>query len=459
MMGFFTHFVFALAIVLISIPAFGSSAVDAAAPPGKGPYSVGSMFLLELDSTRNHQDGSARPVPIVVFYPVDPGDTVGAPTARYPRNPFANQVSQVFLSTNFEARDLDAAYDRVTPSTGGPFPLLVLSNGARQAYWANLGIALRVASHGFVVTLMGHYGEAAYANPAPSDPLMHVAQRGLDRILDVKFVIDRMLVRDTLPGDLLNGLIQADQIAIGGHSIGGLTAVQVTGGDDLVCDTYNAPNPAPSTSCVAFLDVDTRVKATVLLDTATQNMRYHELARITAANIMIGEDIDSIERGIETGDIGAVPSILHGRAHHAYSGKPNYRVDVLNSTHVASFTNACQVMLVRGDIGLLTPAEVEVQLARLHCNDPAYTPYQTANEIMWRYAVAFLGTELAGDTTYKNMLTPGWAVSREPFAMFFKNERKNGQTPPPGDDFPDESWFHVLQPHPEMDNSPAAFEE
>ena len=79
----------------------------------------------------------------------------------------------------------------------------------------------------------------------------------------------------------------------------------------------------------------------MLLDAATQNMRYHELVRVTATNIMIGEDIDSIERGIETGDIGAVPILLHGRAHHAYSGRPNYRVDALNR-HVASFTNACQ---------------------------------------------------------------------------------------------------------------------
>ena len=267
----------ALLVCLMTVILSGEAFAEAAAP-GRGPYDVGSTFLLELDSTRQHQNGSARPVPIVVFYPVDQADAVGAPAARYPRNPFANQASQLFLSTSFEARGLDAAYDGVTPSAGGPFPLLVLSNGARQPYWYNLGIALRVASHGFVVTLMGHYGEAAYANPAASDPLVHVAQRGIDRILDVKFLIDRMLLRAATPGDLLEGVIRPDRIAAGGHSFGGLTAIQLTGGDDLVCDTYNQPSPPPA-SCVPFLDVDPRITALVLLDASTQNMRYHELAR------------------------------------------------------------------------------------------------------------------------------------------------------------------------------------
>jgi dienelactone hydrolase len=444
-------------IVSIILILSGEALAAAGGAPGTGPYSVGSAFLIELDASRQHLDGSARPVPVVVFYPVDSENALGAAPARYPRNPFANQATQVFLSTSFEARGLDAAYDRATPSAAGPFPLVVLSNGARQPYWYNLGIALRVASHGFVVTLMGHYGEAAYSNPAPSDPLLHVAQRGIDRILDVKFLIDSLLVRNTTAGDLLEGLIRADRIAVGGHSFGGLTSVQVTGGDDLVCDTYNPPNPPPAT-CVPFLDVDTRISAVVLLDASTQNVRYHELARIIAAGIMIGEDVESIERGIARGDFGAVPVVLHGRAHHAYGGKPNYRVDVLESTHVASFTNACQVMLVRGDLGLLTPAQVQAELARLHCDDADYTPYQFANELVWRYAVAFLTTELAGDQAYKHMLTPGWAVSREPFAMFFKNERKNGQSPLPDDDFPDESWFHFSQPdvtsHPDPDEEP-----
>jgi hypothetical protein len=132
--------------------------------------------------------------------------------------------------------------------------------------------------------------------------------------------------------------------------------------------------------------------------------------------------------------------------HHAFalSGEPNHRVDILNSIHVASLTNACQVMLVRGDRGLLTPAEVQAQLVRLRCEEAEYIPYQEANEVVWRYAVAFLTRHLAGDKTYRNVLTEKWAIRCEPYAMFFKDEPTDGQIPTT--EFPDASWFHTSQP-------------
>jgi len=123
---------------------------------------------------------------------------------------------------------------------------------------------------------------------------------------------------------------------------------------------------------------------------------------------------------------------------------------------VPSFTNACQSVLVRGDIGVLTQAQVLSEIVRLECNNPALTPYQTANEIVWRYTTSFLKTHLADVQGYQKMLSPGWAVAREPFAMFFVKERKNGQTP--NTEFPDDTWFHLSQPNPDMEDSPTAFE-
>jgi hypothetical protein len=55
------------------------------------------------------------------------------------------------------------------------------------------------------------------------------------------------------------------------------------------------------------------------------------------------------------------------------------------------------------------------------------------------------------------MLTPGWAVSREPAAIFFVNEKKNGLTP--NIEFPDETWFHLSQPNPNIEDAPSAFPE
>lgn len=60
----------------------GEELGEMGSPPGTGPHSVGSTFLLELDHSRQHQNGAARPVPVVVFYPVDADKTIGAIRTR-----------------------------------------------------------------------------------------------------------------------------------------------------------------------------------------------------------------------------------------------------------------------------------------------------------------------------------------------------------------------------------------
>jgi dienelactone hydrolase len=415
-----------------------ASAIDA---DERGPYAVGFAFFVASDATR-----SGRPVPIGVFYPADAAAGPVAQPARYPRNPFVNPTTAVFLSTDFHHHGLDEVLQEPTPAAAdGPFPLLVLSQGARAPYWYNLGLAARFASHGFVVALMAHYGEAAYAAASASDPLFHVAQRGLDRILDMKLVIDRMIFRSSTAGDVLFGLVDPERIAAGGHSFGGLTAIQLVAGDDLVCDTYPAGvNPPPST-CVPFSDVDRRVKALILYDPSTQNLHWAEMQRVTVPALLLGEDPASILAGF----LGTIPPTVGMRAHHAFQGQPTYRADVLRTRHVPSFTNACNAALVRGDLGLLTAAQVQAELDRLLCNDASLTPYATAERILWRYAVAFGRTQLAGDPGYQRILTPGWAITREPDVQFYVTEKRNGLTPTV--EFPDETWFFQVQPGIDMD--------
>jgi dienelactone hydrolase len=432
--------------VLLALLMFLSPSVASANDAGeRGPYAVGFAFFVASDGTR-----SGRPIPIGVFYPADAAAASVAQPARYPRNPFVNPTGAVFQSTDFHKQrldndGLDEVFQEPTPAADGPFPLLALSQGARAPYWYNLGLAARFASHGFVVALMAHFGEAAYAGPSASDPLFHVAQRGLDRILDMKLVIDRMILRSSTAGDVLFGLVDPERVAAGGHSFGGLTAIQLVAGDDLVCDTYpGGANPPPST-CVPFTDVDRRVKALILYDPSTQNVHWAEMQRVTVPALVLGEDPASILAGF----LGTIPPTLGMRAHHAFQGQPTYRADVLRTRHVPSFTNACDAALVRGELGLLTPAQVQVELERLPCNDASLTPYATAERILWRYAVSFGKTQLAGAPGYQRFLTPGWAITREPDVQFYETEKRNGLTPTV--EFPDETWFFQVQPGIDMD--------
>lgn len=51
-----------------------------------------------------------------------------------------------------------------------------------------------------------------------------------------------------------------------------------------------------------------------------------------------------------------------------------------------------------------------------------------------KYAIAFLKTQLAGETGYQQILTPGWALTMETDVEFFVTEPKNatslGEDPP-----------------------------
>jgi dienelactone hydrolase len=459
------HGVFALALFA---GWFSLAPVAAAAPAsdadGRGPFAVGFTSFTEDDGrelggivfrhqvpdpTRPNEPPGPRPVPMMVFYPVDPADAAGFRPAEYPRNPFLG-ATPFYSSTAFEANGVDAALQDPPPSAAGPFPLLVQGAGLPAPYWVNVGLATRLASHGFVVVLLAHYGEAAYAPSARSDPSTlgtnTALQRGLNRLYDVQLAIDVMLARSAADGDAFQGLVDPARLAIGGHSIGGLTSIQLAGGDANLCDTYpNAVGIAPCVAGAAAVPApirESRVRALLLLDPSVQLAHWDELHAIGVPAMLIGEDFDSLEANT------AFPGWLAGWAHQAFSGHPSYLVSVAHSAHNPSFTSACAAARVRGNAS---------QFSALHCDDPTLTPYQATNELVWRYAVAFLKTELAGEPGYQAMLTPGWAVSNEPFATLYVNEKKNGLEPPAP--YGNITFVHTEQPDPLYEQTPVWADE
>jgi hypothetical protein len=459
-----------LAALLVAAPAIAGSE-DEAAPWTRGPYVAGFTHFTAHDSSRNMISDSTpkppRPVPIFVFYPADPS-AIGPGTshALYPRDPFRNLPVSAFSSVLFERQGIDPAYEQPTPAEHGRFPLVVFSTGARAPWWYNVGTATRLASHGFVVALLAHYGDGA-VHPAPQafpvndpqDPLQNAAQRGLDKPKDISFAIDQLLARNRTPGDLLHQLIDPRRIAASGHSFGGLAAIMLVAGHDRVCDAFPNANAPPAESCVA-LAADPRIGALVLLDSSSQNLKWKDLTRLHVPTIGINEDPFSLEA-----NFGAGFTSLGGRQHAAIPGPPSFRADILRTMHVPSLLNACQMAYVRADTEgfvedgrlqpvtpVFSPAQRDAELARLSCLSPALTPYTEANAIVWRYSVAFLKAELARADRYRCMLTTRFSIEHEPNAGFFAHEAKTGD---PGVDFPDDSWFYKT----ELDVPPAHDEE
>jgi predicted dienelactone hydrolase len=100
-----------------------------------------------------------------------------------------------------------------------PGPVLVYSHGFMSFHREGLYLARFLASHGYTVLAVDYplTGFQAPDGPFVSDV---VNQPG-----DVRFLIDTLLARNADPADPLYGTLDADRIAVGGTSLGGLTSM------------------------------------------------------------------------------------------------------------------------------------------------------------------------------------------------------------------------------------------
>jgi predicted dienelactone hydrolase len=141
----------------------GAGAPDPGLP---GPYAVGHTTFLLFDTSRLSDNfPTGRPIPVYVWYPVDPADVgPGTPDAVYPLDPYNHSWPPV-TSSDWEVWGVDHAYQEPAPSSDGPFPLLLHSHG-----WGGGQIPVvsmhgpRLASHGFVVAGVTHMADTGFMN-------------------------------------------------------------------------------------------------------------------------------------------------------------------------------------------------------------------------------------------------------------------------------------------------------
>ena len=87
---------------------------------------------------------------------------------------------------------------------------LVFSPGWGGPAWFHTSVGPRLASHGFVVAVIYHFGDQAWAWEPPYD---HLAIAYWNRPRDMSFVLTELLNRNQTSGDLLHGLLMPDKIA------------------------------------------------------------------------------------------------------------------------------------------------------------------------------------------------------------------------------------------------------
>jgi predicted dienelactone hydrolase len=403
-----------------------------------GPYAVGFTSYILVDESRPGAAGyDHRPIPLYLWYPADKAALApAAPEAVYPLE-MLYRPDLKSPSSEWEAMGYDHAYQDPAPSSNGPFPLVLLSTGWGPHPWSYVNLATRLASHGFVVAVPYHTGDQ-FLSWEPAD---HLALALWNRPRDISFALTHLLDRSATPADAFFGVIDPDRVVAGGHSLGGYATLTLAGGDDTTWD-YAVTDPESSMDPPIPEDVphtpslpDPRVKALVLLDAANQELRIHELERVQLPALSLNEEWDAITQ------MDPAMTSWQARQHAALSGQPSYRVDVGGTRHWA-FSDGCDGFTIMDRHGIQTAWGTNDEVRSWVC--VGMMPSAKSRAIVSRYVLAFLKTQLLGQTGYEQMFTPGWALTTETTTEFFVTEKGR---PKAGDgEWPEFSIYFQHQP-------------
>ena len=190
---------------------------------------------------------------------------------------------------------------RDAPPAAGKHPLLVLSHGYRGNWSNQIWLASALAHRGYIVAAINHPGTTTH------DRSPQAAAQLWQRPVDVSRAIDSVT---TQPEKF--GLVANDRIAVVGHSLGGMTALEIAGArfdpDRFAhdckalpqlasCTVYGKINPASTSESKAALAADLRdkrVTAVVTLDLGlSRGLTDESLVALPVPTLVIAAGVPS----------------------------------------------------------------------------------------------------------------------------------------------------------------------
>lgn len=323
----------------------GSNAIDGSAPP---VFNVGYR-VLDLEYKQN---GDGKALTVAVWYPT------AAPSKPY------NYGGSTGGKVAVEAAPLAAT---------GPYPMLVFSHGYSGSGISSVFFTEALAARGWIVVAPDHHDrhsaarirsgqldsfdrkglwqhaqEIAVSGPEDRDKYLY-------RLDEMRVVIDRMLGME-----VFRDVIDGNRIAVGGHSLGGFTALGLCG-------------PIKERH-------DSRIKAVLLFSTGAGGYLYtkDELAAVRIPSMLLmGEREKYQSRGDQT-------MLQLEEKIYREVAPPKYLLEIKRASHFSfnnCFTDNPGTRLVSG---------TEEQF-----------------EVIRRYSIAFLDTYVAGKKDSDQILEQG----------------------------------------------------
>lgn len=207
---------------------YGDLLPDAPALAPRGEFGVGVRTLEVVDSDRldvlNAADGEIplydRPLTLEVWYPAIIPDGEAAIVEYEDVLGVANNPNRPLIPFTFKGR---ALRDAEPDASGAAYPLVIVSHGYPGSRLMMSYLTENLASKGYVVVSIAHTDSTFQDAGAFPSTL-------LNRSLDQLFVLNEIAGMGAADGDsFLAGLVDADNTALIGYSMGGYGAINTAG--------------------------------------------------------------------------------------------------------------------------------------------------------------------------------------------------------------------------------------
>ena len=186
----------------------------------RGPYGVGSQQLALADGRR-----------VVAWYPAEEGAGTDEPVETFDIASLLNPDLQAQIPAEMRVQyPIPAAPGAAPDASGGPYPVVLFSHGFAGFPEQSADLVTHLASWGYVVAAPDHVERSLSG-------LLGTAAQGVAEREDVD-VLDETLDLVVAQGDddtsPLSGMVDAEAVAVAGHSAGAGAAYRMASSDDRI---------------------------------------------------------------------------------------------------------------------------------------------------------------------------------------------------------------------------------